>query len=232
MSPGWVWIVTSGAIAVAAIAPAAAQPGTRGPIGDPTRPLPTLGPPPMGPHAPSLPRVRDGLLVRAQIGLGTQRLVYDERGTHVMRGTGLGLVVAVGSALTPRWSLYAELFRLRMTDPSHTVDSRDLPETDNLAIDLVGLGGGFAYYVGGGDLYVAATLATARVQYDGEYSGQLSGVGPMLSLQVGQEWWASGSGSVGVAVRGFIGAAPKPRGERVTDYRMVGASLAVTVAYD
>jgi hypothetical protein len=117
-------------------------------------------------------------------------------------GPGVGFGVAVGGALTTDFVLYGTMVISSASNPTVKIDGMSLGSGSG-DMDLVGLGGGAAYYIEPTNLYVAGSILLANLQItdsNGKKIGESdSGLG--LEGLVGKEWWVSDQWGLGVAAQ-------------------------------
>jgi hypothetical protein len=170
------------------------------------------------PAPPSGHHRHDGTYVRLQIGAGFTTFAGIDLSSGIIAdvsGPSINLNVAVGGAVAENLILYGELFFVDAEQPDVKLVKLNTYNAGHLngSVDVIGLGGGVAYYFATLNFYLAGTLATAKIESNDSNSNTIGstnwGIG--LSGLVGKEWWASPQWGLGVAGQ-LIVAVMKDRG--------------------
>jgi hypothetical protein len=185
-------------------------------------PPPGYAPPPPGyppPYAPppgyyAPPAVRpgrhthDGTFVRLFIGGGRLAMSGSSGGLDLgVHGAALSTGVSVGGAIVENLIVYGEFFFLDAQDPTLTINGQG-GATNGIAMVMVGIGPGLAYYFQPINIYLAATVAASKLQLqDTNQTGGGNQViastrwGYGLNTMVGKEFWVSDNWGLGVALQ-------------------------------
>jgi hypothetical protein len=154
----------------------------------------------------------DGAYVRLQFGGGISSYKASANGTDVsITGGGYFFDFAVGGAVTDNVILFGELFIADADHPDGTVNGVSGGSV-NGTLDVVGLGGGIAYYFPESNVYISGTIAAPKLEAS-DNSNNTTGTtnfGLGFSGQVGKEWWVSSDWGLGMAAQ-FIAARMKDR---------------------
>lgn len=167
-------------------------------------PPPGYGYPPPGYATPPISpgyHQHDGAYVRLQLGFGYQRLSANSTGQDVLvKGAGANFDIAVGGAVAPNFILYGALLIADASSPSFTVNGLSYGSSSG-SVDVVGFGGGAAYYFPEVNMFVLGTLYAARIESSDSGGNNVgtSDLGWALEGQVGKEWWVSTDWGLGVA---------------------------------
>jgi hypothetical protein len=159
--------------------------------------------------------------------------VRDTTADESYDGGGGAIALAAGTALSPRWLVFAALFSHGAKHPRHQVGGNDHGTADDLKLDYGGLGIGATYF-GPGDVQVSATLAAARVKFDSAIAGaSVDGrPGPALVLELGRDWWVSDHLTLGPVLRLVVGAAARTPDSPTRNLDVGALSLGVALSYD
>lgn len=172
-----------------------------------------------------------GFFVRGQAGLAYARYGYGADFGGGARGPALHLGLAIGSAVTPRWSLHGELgtqrtFALtRVTADGATSDA-------GYQLSMIALGAGLGYRPAPAlRVGVSGGVQLYSMEFPGSVSHgptrQSSDLGGYGALELGRDWPVSPRWSVGATVRAHGGWMPHEDYGTVS-YAALAASLAVT----
>jgi hypothetical protein len=167
-------------------------------------PPPAYGYPPPRYAAPALPpgyHQHDGVYVRLQLGVGYLQLKTSTDGDDVAaKGAGANFEIAVGGAVAPNFILYGAFLIADSSSPTITLNGMSIGNA-NGSLDVVGFGGGAAYYFPDINAFVLGSIYAARIE-SSDSSGdtvETSDLGWVLEGQVGKEWWVSSDWGLGVA---------------------------------
>jgi hypothetical protein len=167
-------------------------------------PPPAYGYPPPRYVAPPLPpgyHQHDGVYVRLQLGVGYLRLKASNQGDDVeAKGVGANFEFAVGGAVAPNFILYGAFLIADASSPTLTLNGMSAGST-NGSLDVVGFGGGAAYYFPDMNLFFLGTIYAARIESSdsGGNTVGTSDLGWVVEGQVGKEWWVSADWGLGLA---------------------------------
>lgn len=191
------------------------------------------------------PHVRRGLFVRGQIGISSITTSWSEGPYGAsLRGTGEAVSIAVGAALSPRWSLHAEAFDLTARDLRLRVSiSGDGPVLVDAAdkYALLGFGVGARHYLRGSDTYVSVTVAASLLHVTSKRAGagtshiyrtETSDLGAAVAVEVGHDWWLSPRSTLGVAGRLVFARVTDDPSDDTPTFDPTGVSLSLVGAYD
>jgi hypothetical protein len=170
----------------------------------PPPPPPAYGNPPPAYAPPPLPpgyHQHDGTYVRLQLGPGYLQLKASSAGDDIeAKGAGANFDLAVGGAVAPNFILYGALLIADASSPSLTLNGMSAGSS-NGSIDVVGFGGGAAYYFPDTNLFLLGTIYAARIESSdsGGNTVGTSDLGWAVEGQVGKEWWVSADWGLGLA---------------------------------
>jgi hypothetical protein len=121
-------------------------------------------------------------------------------------GIGFGFELALGYALAENFVLFGEIMVNGAVDPDTKAGST-MVELDDTSAFLQNYGLGAAYYIMPANIFLAASICTAKIQLSntaGEEAETLFntdyGFGANVSL--GKEWWVGSDLGVGAALQG------------------------------
>jgi hypothetical protein len=118
-----------------------------------------------------------------------------------LKGTGVGLGVAVGGALVDNLILYGEFSFLSVESPTRTIDGV-ASNTSDVGISSGAIGPGLAYYFPSLNLYLSATVGMSKADTRDRGSNTTiasTDWGFGFSGMVGKEFWVSTNWGLGVA---------------------------------
>jgi hypothetical protein len=111
-------------------------------------------------------------------------------GSFTPRGTGFGLELAIGGALSEDLILFGEV-----VTTGAEVRSDAASGSDQFMVGGPGLG--LSYYLPRANVYVSGAVLLARL----EGNGSRTSLGPGLDLNVGKEWWISSNWGMGLTLQ-------------------------------
>lgn len=200
----------------------------------PASPPAQLGPP-TNPSSSRKPHQRDGLYVRAAVGLDYLHASDGRLGpTETIAGLGPAIDSALGIAVVPNLILLANLVLTSAIDPTHTYGGKS--ETlSNTEMNLYGLGIGLAYYVEPLNLHVSGTVSLSWLTLEdtsnaSQGSSDFTDLGFGASFAAGKEWWVSSEWGLGATTMfRYASLALKDYPARLT---AIGVSLLFTATYN
>jgi hypothetical protein len=173
--------------------------------------------PPQGP-------AHEGLYIHLHLGPAYTSFGDDQLKVH---GTGGSFDLAVGGAIRPRVIVFAEVFDDIAQAPSVEIGGQTGTTSDDTNAGVIGVGGGVAYYTPS-NIYVAATLAAAKITVQTKDDTSNSDFGPGVSLKVGKEWMVSPKWGLGVGGQMFLGSVK----ENNDSAGLFGAALVFSATYN
>ena len=159
-------------------------------------------PPPPPPPAPPPPSAHTGFYLRLHLGGGYSKVSgEDSTGDRVtISGGAASFGVALGGAIAPNWIIFGNLFGTFISDPNVSLDGQDLGSGSGSA-DVLGFGGGVAYFLEPANVYLSASLAATKFRIDNSNGDKVyeSDTGVGFQGIVGKEWRVSAGWGLGIA---------------------------------
>lgn len=184
-------------------------------------PPPGAYPPPPGAYVPPLPpgyHRHDGAYVRLQLGGGYTSFKSSSNGFDIaLSGGSIHLDVAVGGAVVDNLIVFGDIFFADADRPDVKINGSSAGAA-NGSVDVVGIGGGVAYYFPDINLYLSGTLAATKMEVNDSDSNTVGStrLGFGFSGLIGKEWWVSADWGLGAAAQ-FIVASMKDGGDITPD---------------
>jgi hypothetical protein len=147
----------------------------------------------------------DGFFLRMMLGLGGTSMKGTSGPTELkVSGSGGGVGIALGGAVSPNLVVFGEIVDSIATNPEVELQGTKLGRGKGSA-GIVGIGPGLAYYFDN-NLYLSGTVAFTRliVQDDDGKKVAETDYGPGASLVLGKEWWVSDNWGLGVALHAMF----------------------------
>jgi len=143
----------------------------------------------------------DGFFLRFQLGAGYQSLTYQANPDVVFSGLAGNFVFQIGGALMNNFILFGEINSVLVDEPKVKVGSAS-GTAEGVSVSVVGLGGGFSYYVMPSNVYLSLSVTASKATLEDSYSSGESEYGLGTTLSLGKEWWVSENWGLGVALVG------------------------------
>ncbi len=146
----------------------------------------------------------DGFYLKFQLGAGYQNLTYQNwSGSDDMEFSGFGgsFAFQIGGVVAGNFILFAELNHFLMTDPDVKLGGAS-GSTSDTSVSVLGVGGGFSYYIMPSNIYFSASISASRatLEISGNSGNSEYGLGGQIA--VGKEWWVSKNWGLGLALIG------------------------------
>jgi hypothetical protein len=140
-----------------------------------------------------------GFFLRLSAGAGTVRTELTSRGnTLALSGAASDVNIAIGGVIAPNLALHGTLYGWLADDPDFEVGGRSVATRAQL--DLSAIGAGVTYYFMPINIYLSGSLGAGSLAIDGPTGEGETGVGLVMDLTAGKEWWVSDRWGLGVAV--------------------------------
>ncbi len=203
------------------------------PMGQPMGPqgMPPRAVPPIAIAMAPLARTHHGVFFRGLLGAGGfQTSSTQGTDSYKVSGSGGGLGLALGGAVTPSLIVYGEVFDDVASSPTFTMNGQMSSSGSDVRAGVVGFGPGLAYYFPS-NFYLGGALVAARltIQQNGQEIGR-SDTGVGVDLHVGKEWWVSDSWGIGLALQLFVGSIPDNQVN--ASWKTSGGTLAFSATYN
>jgi hypothetical protein len=174
-----------------------------------------------------------------QLGFNSTHLSADStRDNWEFKGGGASLALALGAALDQHFILYGEFFVAGSSSPDVNHNGATAGTVAGGGSDVYGIGPGMAYYFEPVNIFVAATLALAKVRvYSADDTNlQQSKWGAALEVLLGKEWWVSDNWSLGVSGQMILGTMngehPVEAGGQIPTWKVTSFSLLFSTTYN
>lgn len=170
------------------------------------------------------PRAHDGgFFLRMAAGGGVASTSVEENGVELeLSGTGVDLDIAIGAIVAENLALHGTLFGWLVEDPDIEIGGVS-GETQNLDLDLSGVGGGLTYYFMPANVYLSGTVGLASLTVDTPAGDAETDAGVAVIFSLGKEWWVGNSWGLGAAAGVNIHSIPDGN----IDERWTGTSFCV-----
>jgi hypothetical protein len=144
-----------------------------------------------------------------------------------LTGFALGGALSLGATVAPNLVLFGQAGAYNAKDPKAELNGQS-SETHDLQLTQVWIGPGVTYYLMPANVFFSAAVGVSRVAADLPKVVARSDLGPMLTLQVGKEWWISDRLALGVAAQGLVATMKDSVGDGTLTSRAL--TLGITVS--
>ncbi len=154
----------------------------------------------LAPEAMASDRAHDGgFFLRLTAGGGYSNSKIDDGFDEIeLKGPSGSFDVALGAVVANNFAVHATLGGFGLVDPTLEFNGFE-DQTEDVALTMSMIGGGFTYYFGSSNTYVTASVGAGQLTLDIDGDDETSDTGLAFDAGIGKEWWVSDNWGLGVS---------------------------------